>query len=292
MKKWVFLLLFLGIGFVAIAQESDSIDLTNESSEAEILMQGDVIKINNNTKDARLAMAMSMLVPGTGNFYADKQSITTYIWPVLEIGLWVGYIYYRSEGDKVTEDYENYADIHFSRDRQDHIEPYLRGQYLNDVYDETFWRLDDQNSQHFYEDIGKYNKYVFGWSDWYDAYARDENGNDVTPIFNGDGTEADFHWTGNQVTNSNYSSWPEDEIHSDLRAKFIDMRIDAEKQYDKAKMFTFGILLNHVLSATDAIRLTLKHNSEQLVANDIKLNYCVTERNSQLTPFVYVTKRF
>ncbi|MBN2828757.1 MAG: hypothetical protein JXR56_00385 [Candidatus Cloacimonetes bacterium] len=292
MKLSVLILLLVSITVAAFAQGLDVSAEGEDFSDDSLLLQGEVIKMNDNAKDARLAMVMSMLVPGTGNFYANKSSFTTYIWPVLEIGLWAGFIYYRIEGDKITDDYEKFADDHYSRDRQHHIEPFLREKYLNDVYDDTFWRLDDDNSQHFYEDISKYDKYVFGWSDWYDAYATDSNGDEVTPIFYGDGTDADFHWNGNQVMNSNYNGWPEDTIYSALRAKHIAMRKDAQKQYDKATMITFGILMNHILSAADAIRLTVKHNSEQLVANDVKLNYCLTERNNRLTPFVYLTKRF
>ncbi|MDP8231212.1 MAG: hypothetical protein P9L91_00935 [Candidatus Zophobacter franzmannii] len=291
MKKWVTLILALSITLIALAQEYDFTPNTEGPSEVDILMQGDVIKINTSRKDARLAMAMSMLIPGAGNFYADSRSVTSYIWPVLEIGLWAGYIYFRSEGDKATDDYEKYADQNYNRDQQHDIEPILKDKYLHDVYDDTFWRLDDDNTQHFYEDIAKYDKYVFGWNDWYETYAMNAAGEEVTPEFLGDGEAADYHWTGNEVMNGD-DTWPSDERYSKLRSEFIQMRADAEDEYDKASLVGFGIILNHMLSAADAVRLTIKHNTENLVANDIKLNYCVTQRNSQLTPFVYLTKRF
>jgi hypothetical protein len=298
MKKWVTLILALSITLIALAQEYDFTPNTEGPSEVDILMQGDVIKINTSRKDARLAMAMSMLIPGAGNFYADSRSVTSYIWPVLEIGLWAGYIYFRSEGDKATDDYEKFADQNYNRDQQKEVQEkfkdFLKINYEHTVYDDTFWRLDDDNTQHFYEDIAKYDKYIFGWNDWYNAYATDG----INPVedleFLGDGEGADFHWTGNPVINTDneYSQYPEDERYSKLRSEFIQMRVDAEDEYDKASLVGFGIILNHMLSAADAVRLTIKHNTENLVANDIKLNYCVTQRNSQLTPFVYLTKRF
>ena len=47
-------------------------------------------------------------------------------------------------------------------------------------YDEHF-RLDDTNTQHFYEDIGKYPRYVFGWTDWFQIYSKNNNGEIVSP---------------------------------------------------------------------------------------------------------------
>ena len=298
MKKWVTLILALSITLIALAQEYDFTPNTEGPSEVDILMQGDVIKINTSRKDARLAMAMSMLIPGAGNFYADSRSVTSYIWPVLEIGLWAGYIYFRSEGDKATDDYEKYADQNYNRDQQKEVQEKFkdflkRENYEHTVYDDTFWRLDDDNTQHFYEDIGKYDKYIFGWNDWYLAYATSTDGTQPDSIhFEGNGAEADFTWTSNEPLNDAYLDYPDDEKYSKLRTEYIQMRADAEDEYDKASLVGFGIILNHMLSAADAVRLTIKHNTENLVANDIKLNYCVTQRNSQLTPFVYLTKRF
>ncbi len=309
MKKWVLILVVISLAFALVAEEYDftpekkkgetekiePVDKDEKvvKSEAELLLQGDVLNVQSNNKDARLAMALSMLVPGVGNYYADKTSITTYIWPVLEIGLWAGYVYFRSEGDDKTDEYEKYADENYQRSQQHQIEGYLRNKYDSDVYDQTFWRLDDTNTQHFYEDIGKYDKYVFGWNDWYAAYATDNDGEHVEPIFYGDGDgTADYKWTGNQVMNDDYSHFPEDYKYSQLREKYIKMRKDAEDEYDMATAMTFGILMNHILSAADAIRLTVKHNAENLVLNDMKLEYAVVPRNNQMTPFVFLTKRF
>ncbi len=301
MKKWVLLLVIMGLFLTIFAEDFDFTPNDKKEKESEnkpvqdereLLMRGDVINVKTNNKDARLAMALSMLVPGVGNFYADKTSITTYIWPVIEIGLWAGYIYYRSEGDKKTDVYEDYADLHYQRTHQHEIENYLREMYEHDVYDKTFWRLDDDNTQHFYEDIAKYDKYVFGWDDWYAAYATDNNGDFVTPVFYGNGENENFKWFGNRVMNDEYSNFPEDSKYSELREEYINMRRDAQDDYDMATVMTFGILFNHVLSGVDAIRLTIKHNAENLARNDVKLNYAVVPRNNQMTPFVYLTKRF
>jgi hypothetical protein len=60
-----------------------------EKPEAEKL-EADFIKVNYEKKDARLAMLMSMVLPGAGQFYANKSAFTTYLFPILEIGLAAG----------------------------------------------------------------------------------------------------------------------------------------------------------------------------------------------------------
>ncbi len=45
------------------------------------IVTNDLIKQNYNRKSAQLAMVMSMLVPGAGQFYANKTVLTTYYFP-------------------------------------------------------------------------------------------------------------------------------------------------------------------------------------------------------------------
>ena len=148
-------------------------------------------KINANHKSAKKAMLLSSIFPGSGEFYVSKKSITAYIFPVLEVGFWTGYLYYNQKGDDEENKYKKYADEYYDRDKQFHTQRLLIDVHegTDDVYDDGhqdewgnggLFRLDKQNTQHFYEDIAKYDKYVFGWQDWYAHNVLENNDGSIS----------------------------------------------------------------------------------------------------------------
>ncbi|MBC8414919.1 MAG: hypothetical protein H8E11_00645, partial [Candidatus Cloacimonetes bacterium] len=195
LRKIIFLFVLTGIFISVSAQE----------------IRNDIIQVNYNKKSVSKAMILSSLFPGAGQFYANRRSITTYIFPIIEIGLWVGYSHYYNQGLDKEDEYEKWANQEPIKDDVGYLEylgdcPYINPEtnqpyymdgdliyrYGRERYDfavndfliennnpsyDNHFRLDDSNSQHFYEDIGKYNQYLFGWYDWFDIYATDENGN-------------------------------------------------------------------------------------------------------------------
>ena len=70
------------------------------------------------------------------------------------------YVNQFSKGD-VTKQYKT-VDNNYSRDRQHRVEQDLINHptAAHSIYVAGHFRLDDDNTQHFYEDIGKYNKYI------------------------------------------------------------------------------------------------------------------------------------
>ena len=92
MKKFILLIFIAGFRLYLFCQEKPKTDIdqwliqTEEEQQnamRDSVVTNDLIKINYNRKNAQLAMAMSMLVPGAGQFYANKTVLTTYIFPVL-----------------------------------------------------------------------------------------------------------------------------------------------------------------------------------------------------------------
>ena len=67
--------------------------------------------INFEKKDARLAMLYSAVLPGAGQFYANPSAVITYIFPILEVAMIGGMIYYDKQRDEKTKDYEKYANV-------------------------------------------------------------------------------------------------------------------------------------------------------------------------------------
>lgn len=263
-------------------------------------LDNDIIQVNYEKKSLAKAMMLSSLFPGAGQFYANKRSITTYIFPLIEIGLIAGYFINYSDGLDAEADYEAYADAHYNRDHQHYAEADLINDPMNNssFYDDHF-RLDDEDTQHFYEDIGKYNKYVFGWNDWFDIYATNTAGNTVSPEWLWEETtEGKNLWIGNAVTNSEseyYDSNYNDPytIYSGFRSEYIQMRKDTETIYDKAELYSFGIVANHILAAIDAVRLTRIHNREYLSnTSKIEIKFAPIFVNNSFSPALMISKRF
>lgn len=263
MKKILMITLILIICSAAIAQELDN----------------DIIQINYEKKSLAKAMLLSSLFPGAGQFYANRKSITTYIFPLIEIGLIAGYFINFNEGLDKEADYEDFADDNYDRNQQYEVQELVIDLHNDDIYTNTHFRLDgidaengiiwENNTQHFYEDIGKYDKYIFGWDDWYSNYQADTLG-----VY--------------------LQGWI-DQINaeSDLRAEYIVMRQDAEDSYNTAEMFSFGIVANHILAAIDAVRLTKKYNRGYLSnTSKLEIKLAPVFVNNNFSPALMVTKRF
>jgi len=338
MKKAIITLICLCIGFALSAQGSGSPDdflFEGQNQPSTTSKDDDIIKVNFQKKDARRAMLYSAILPGMGQFYADRSAITTYLFPVLEIGLIGGIIYYNHQGNLKTDDFENYATgeiitqtfnytvngqdysytytgPRYKRDYQNLTQSVLKNINAFDIYDDGFFRLDNANTQHFYEDIGKYNKYVFGWADWYHNFATDPTSNtgefilDNTDyadawIWTGNDDPAQAYlrrWTGNitieDFMNGNTGSpvAPGNPSASAMRQEYIGMRNDANDMYTYARLFGFGLALNHIASAVDAIFVTQKVNRSAISQNKFHFNYYADLRDNQFTPTVGMALEF
>ena len=260
----------------------------------------EIIEYKYNMKSVAQAALMSAVLPGSGQYYANKKSITTYIFPIIEIGLWYGLISNNKKGSDAEADYEFWAvgeDIsadrepakyRYDRDRYNEATADLMAAANNAFYDNHF-RLDETNTQHFFEDIGKYNRYIFGWADWYEVYA--ESG--YNWIWDDD-SAASLQWVGNHPTNIEYFGdeyWDTEERQTKMRDEYIVMRADAEVYFDKAQFFNFGILANHLLAAADAIWVTKRYNKKHS-DNKIKVSFAPVYIDNSLYAGLFIRKGF
>ena len=278
----------------------------------------DIIQVNYDKKSARKAMILSGIFPGAGQLYADKSSITGYLFPIIEIGMWAGYLYYANAGNSKEEDFKKYADEHYTRTYYETVRDDLVGVYnddsdygaannpghygyYDDNHDEGFFRLDEDNTQHYYEDIGKYDKYIFGWNDWYGIYASDEDGEFVSPNWGWDVTEEDNVWA-NMVspTNPNHPDYLANKTlydqqggkYSTFREEYIDMRNESKALHTTSRNFNFGMFINHIASAIDAVRVTRNRNLKYVASNDLKIHVIPTWINDNFSPTLLVSKGF
>ncbi|MDD4309419.1 MAG: hypothetical protein PHO32_03490 [Candidatus Cloacimonetes bacterium] len=317
MKKLTILFLTLLVALGLFAQEKSSdIDQwlyeqptsDNPVANTDSLITNDIIQVNYSKKDARLAMVMSLLVPGAGQFYADKSSFTTYLFPVIELACIGGMIYYDSQGKDKAKAYEKYAtseiityvtpdgsEIHttrYNRGFQNVVQNHLKGINAHDIYDDGYFRLDTANTQHFYEDIGKYPHYVFGWTDWYYRFACDESGDSVTPLWvfdSSDMTNPYTRWIGNRPQwGENQSIYISANSHeaSSMRKTYIEMRNDAKAEFAIARAFTFVLAANHLTSGLDALRLTRKVNRLSISQAKPQVNLYAAMPSGNITPML------
>ena len=316
MKKTALLSLLLIFSFCLFGQNKQETDIDqwlyqteeeNIDASRDTVITNDLIKVNYNQKSAHLAMAMSMLIPGTGQFYANRTAITTYIFPILELGFIGGIVYYNKQGNDKTDKYEKYANgelvtyltpdgtpisgYRYERGRQNQIQDILKDINTVDIYEDTYFRLDENNSQHFYEDSGKYPHYVFGWMDWYYRFAADESGNFVTPRwqFDGPNDSPHTHWTGNYPIcgqNTDIAISINSHEMSRMRQTYIKMRNDAKDDYGIAHLFTFGLAFNHLVSGLDAVRVTRNFNRYYISQAAPSFNFYAAMPSGNVTPMV------
>jgi hypothetical protein len=240
--------------------------------------------VRRDRKSAATAIIMSSIFPGSGHFYSNRRSIGTFIFPVIEIALWAGYIHFNNKGDDIERDYIALANTHYDRNRQDTVQDNLiNNSQSSDIYTDDHFRLDSSNTQHFYEDIGKYNKYIFGWEDWYRDYFEY-------------GVEWKFDegmWIGNYPTHPDIAD--NDSYHpprSELRRKYIEMRREAQDNYDRRVLTTFGLALNRIVSALDVVRVTTVYNRELRYSSTIDFGLQPAMVNNQITPTMNMQIKF
>lgn len=279
-------------------------------------MKDDIINFTYEKKSPHKAAILSALLPGAGQYYISPGNITAYIFPLIEVGLLYGMFYYNSEGRDQEKAYEFYATgeiigyenndpvngdpiFRYDRDKFCFARDDLILSAQNHFYDNHF-NLDDTNTQHFYEDIGKYNKYIFGWVDWFDIYSTDASGNWIGPdwrfVDDGQGNK----WVGNNPTNpgSDYYLGNEESYdaalgrYSAMRADYIEMRQEAENMYDKSHYFRFGLVFNHITAALDAVRVTRKHNARYYTSRELQINFGPAYINNEICPTLVITRRF
>ena len=263
-------------------------------------LKNDVINVNYQKKSTLKAVILSSITPGLGQFYIDKSTFTAYLFPVLEIACIGGYLYFNNEGNDITSKFENFADKHYDRSKQEFVEndmiEYCSNIETNNpgsenIYDDDHFLLDDTNTQHFYEDIGKYDKYIFGWSDWYDNFVDDTASDPIKWNIEYNEATNKITWYGNYdpSSNSNISYEPE----SALRDEYDKMRDDANTEYKKSNIFTFALAFNHIAAAIDAARVSIKYNRGYISSRDkVKLNLTTQKFNNNITPTLMLTKRF
>ena len=174
------------------------------------------------------AVALSAVIPGAGQAY-NRSWIKAAAFLALEVGGWIGNRHFNQQGDKLTGQFEAFADAHWDAGKYYNWLADSSGCSSSDLaclqeYERNTFShfLPNEKNQTYYENIGKYNQFNIGWDDAQGGGARD----------------------------------------SANREMYDFMRADANDQFSAARLFASALLFNHVFSALDAAWTTNRYNKK------------------------------
>lgn len=222
-------------------------------------------------KSVAKAFFYSLVIPGAGQFYTGSK-LKGFIFLGVEALGWAGYISYQNSGDDKTEEYEAFARAHwYDQAYWDSLKVYRNIDKWED--DQVFphhlpWKINENgdtvvNLNHeYYENIGKYDQFVWGWDDL------------------------------QQIESPVNSTTPELSFRSSRRLEYVDMREQANSDYDKARTFGILVIANHVISAFEAAFSAKRFNSRAQHAGPLDVKVNVVNLENVPTPWVRVAYRF
>jgi len=178
----------------------------------------------------------------------------------VEIAAWTGYASFHNEGLDMRDDYENFADQHWTIGRwieqHEHVWPDAGGIVTTPAQMDSIgqvvsgsgdwpgfipWVSKVEDKQHFYENIGKYDWYISGWED-YDPSLPSLERRD-TP----------------------------------MRDEYRQMRIDSNDKLKVANRFIYLSIATRVASIVQTVILVRQHAADDGVAT-LNNHFQVTSR--------------
>ena len=219
--------------------ENGSIEVLKRPS----IMKADYEPRSNPANQRRyLPILMSAIVPGSGELYLGhvKRGIALM---ALEAGAWTGYLYYQNKGLDTREEYETFADRHWDlhkwADHHPEVYPYFTGfspEQMDSIGHERSgtgswpgyipYVSIQEDKQHYYENIGKYDWYISGWEDY------------------------DPDWVSPNPDDPPYQR------DTNLRDEYRSLRNKSNDQLDNSSRFVYLSLATRVFSLVQTILLT------------------------------------
>jgi len=246
--------------------------LTQSDSTGIQRVNMDVYQFKN--KSIKRGFLYSLVVPGAGEFYAGSK-IKAILFFGLEAGFWTGYFSYHKKGKNKETEFLNYADIHWNEKKyRDSLLVHYGvvidtpGTFIVSI--DTLRRdtlviietLPSSKDQQYYEMIGKYQQFRFGWDDY----------------------NAVLYYLA--IANKQEYASPNNSF-------YLNLRHDSNSLLDKANRFVMFSLANHLLSAFDAALSVRSHNRKGEKFSQIDLKIRLTEYNgNEIIPKFTVSTKF
>ena len=196
-------------------------------------------------KSLKKGLFLSALVPGAGQLYSGSK-LKAAAFAAAEIAGWTLFVYYSDRGDEIEDEFHRFADQHWIEDEYwDWVyghamkDPEFTGTSRSDLEAMRDWEHDNfshglhrQKDQQYYEMIGKYDQFNYGWDD-----------SDIGLL--------DPDW--NQS------------LRSERRLYYEERRDASNRALKKATTGVTFVLLNHILSAAEAA-WSIKVSNDRAVA--------------------------
>lgn len=265
------------------------------AEKAPVTAVEDVRSINfaKNQKEYRspkLAMFMSLLIPGSGQVYT-KNYIKAGIFVLAEVACITYGISYTQKGKNAYNNAKTYGDSHYSHSKFDTYYKGLKDWFsslgndpdtglITTIYDtatyNAFYNESRSKSSNWYQDLTT-NLFVQGWDDCVPTLTQiqsktGDNGTDtVSPV------TTDHGYTY-KITNDSSSFFQVNQIdsatgavlgkglygYSENQQTYNAMRKKSSSYYSTASAIFMGILVNHVISAVDALISAKAYNTALL----------------------------
>lgn len=210
-------------------------------------------------KNTAIAIVASAVLPGLGELYCyrtsrDKWTLARVpVFMALEGVMWYGYFHNHSVGKDYKQDYMDYADEHWSLDRFLAQHPCCEDyggcddwQFYNvncqGEFHYFFYTPLEVDEEEYYENIGKYNAFVYGWDDW---------ANQTT------------YWTPH-------------------REYYWGLRKDSDTYLQRADNYLMGLIVSRVVSMIDAAWLSRRISKGESPDDGWSLRFKTYEEASSL----------
>lgn len=216
--------------------------------------------LNASYRSPSKAFLYSMAIPGSGQLY-NQSKIKAGLFMVIEVASWTNWFLNNKKGKDKTDEYNVFADREWSPEQYTNwlIETYGitsdTAEFLNDEGEATRFthHLPATKTQQYYEMIGKYDQFRYGWSDT--DYLRG--------IFK-----------------------------SDYRVKYLNDRADANDFFTKAKTSAIISIANHLLSAFDAALSSKRFNKRQDTFSEVTLKARIVQYDGYRMPKLTLSYAF
>ncbi len=223
-------------------------------------VKGDQLKFNQRSAQYRSpakGVLFSAVVPGAGQFY-NGSTLKGVAFLVVEAVAIIGHFHFQGRGSDFEDKFEALADGEWNEnaywDWMSQVSGVPRQNLtgLREFESANFSHfLPEQKGQQYYENIGKYNQFVFGWNDFRNQVGAAEN------------------FAFNQYQSGFYEGVKLEEI-SPTRTNYMQIRTDSNNNLKRATALVTAAFLNHVISAFDAGLSAKRHN--QKLAASLNLN--------------------
>lgn len=192
------------------------------------------------TRNIAAAMIASAILPGMGELYVatGSKKVSHYlrvpVFVALDAFFWYSYRDNYDKGKEVKAEYEMFGDEHWSEERFLLQHPYCDGiggcdtweQYNAEAKGDYYYFVyipRDLDHEEYYENMGKYDAFAFGWDDW-----------------NGDYDNV-VAWTPNRTT-------------------YWEMRTESDDYLLTADRYVMALIINRIVSMLDAGWLAYRYN--------------------------------